>query len=61
MISTTERLIRIRKMLGFSQRGLAEEFRVSAGAVGSWEVGDREIPGPVLKLIELFQFVQFYF
>lgn len=54
-MSPVERLIRIRKILGLSQRELAEEFQVSTGAVGSWEVGQREIPGPVMKLIQIYE------
>jgi predicted unusual protein kinase regulating ubiquinone biosynthesis (AarF/ABC1/UbiB family)/DNA-binding XRE family transcriptional regulator len=49
------RLIRLRSKLGFSQRELAKEFRVSPGAIGFWESGGRVIPGPVLKLIEAFE------
>jgi transcriptional regulator with XRE-family HTH domain/tRNA A-37 threonylcarbamoyl transferase component Bud32 len=55
MLTPTERLIRLRTILGLSQREMAKEFKVSAGAVGSWEVGEREIPGPVLKLVEIYE------
>lgn len=55
MQTASERLIRLRKVLGLSQREMAKEFHVSAGAVGSWEVGDNDVPGSVLKLIELYE------
>jgi predicted unusual protein kinase regulating ubiquinone biosynthesis (AarF/ABC1/UbiB family) len=55
MLGPSERLIRLRKVLGLSQREMAEEFQVSSGAIGSWEIGDREIPGPVLKLIDYYE------
>jgi predicted unusual protein kinase regulating ubiquinone biosynthesis (AarF/ABC1/UbiB family) len=55
LLSPVDRLIRIRKTLRLSQRQLAKEFQVSTGAVGSWEVGKRDIPGPVLKLIEIYE------
>jgi predicted unusual protein kinase regulating ubiquinone biosynthesis (AarF/ABC1/UbiB family) len=49
------RLRRLRAALGFSQREMAAELRVAHGAVGLWESGSRPIPGPVLKLMELFE------
>jgi len=49
------RLRRLRGALGFSQREMAAELRVAHGAVGLWESGSRPIPGPVLKLMELFE------
>ena len=41
--------------MGYSQRQLAREFKVSPGAVSQWESGDRTLPGPVLRLIELYE------
>jgi predicted unusual protein kinase regulating ubiquinone biosynthesis (AarF/ABC1/UbiB family)/DNA-binding XRE family transcriptional regulator len=49
------RLRRLREALGFSQRELAAELKVAHGAIGLWESGARTIPGPVLKLMELFE------
>lgn len=49
------RLRRLLAALGFSQREMAAELRVAHGAVGLWESGARPIPGPVLKLMELFE------
>lgn len=49
------RLIRLRKELGFSQRDFAREFQVSCAAVALWEKGARAIPGPVMKLIEMYE------
>ncbi len=51
----SERLIRLRKKLGISQREMAQEFAVSNGAVALWESGERPIPGPVIKLIDSFE------
>jgi predicted unusual protein kinase regulating ubiquinone biosynthesis (AarF/ABC1/UbiB family) len=45
----------VRHALGFSQRAMAEELGVVHGAVGLWETEKRKIPGPVLKLIELYE------
>jgi predicted unusual protein kinase regulating ubiquinone biosynthesis (AarF/ABC1/UbiB family) len=50
-----DRLRRLRDALGFSQREMAAELKVAHGAVGLWESGARTIPGPVLKLMELFE------
>lgn len=50
-----ERLKKLRKSLSLSQRELAAEFKVSAAAVNQWEKGIREIPGPVLKLMEVYE------
>lgn len=50
-----ERIKSLRQTLGFSQRELAKEFRVSASAVAHWESGERQISGPVSKLIEIYE------
>jgi len=50
-----KRLMKLRKKLGWSQARLAEEWYVSAGTIGLWETGSRSIPGPVLKLIEIYE------
>ena len=50
-----KRLMKLRKKLGWSQARLAQEWYVSAGTIGLWETGSRSIPGPVLKLIELYE------
>jgi transcriptional regulator with XRE-family HTH domain len=49
------KLKRLRLALDMSQRALAKEFRVAPGAIAQWETGDRTIPGPVLKLIEIYE------
>jgi transcriptional regulator with XRE-family HTH domain len=49
------RLQRLREALGFSQRELAAEFGVAHGAVGLWETGERPIPGPVRRLLEIYE------
>lgn len=50
-----KRLLRVRKLLGFSQREMADELGVVHGAIGLWEAGKRKIPGPVLKLLVLYE------
>ena len=50
-----ERLRRLRTMLGLSQRALAKEFKVTHGAIAAWESGKQAPPGPVLKLLELYE------
>jgi len=51
----SRRLRELRKLLGFSQRELAREFSVALGAISQWESGERSIPGPVLKLIGIYE------
>lgn len=41
--------------MGLTQRGLAEEFKVTPGAIAHWEKGVRRIPGPVERLIEIYE------
>lgn len=50
-----ERLIKVREDLGLTQIDLAKEFKVTRQALGMWERGERTIPGPVLKLIEIYE------
>jgi transcriptional regulator with XRE-family HTH domain len=49
------RLTALREALKLTQREMADEFRVTHGAIGLWERGERTIPGPVLKLIDLYE------
>src|SRR5690349_20657108 len=50
-----ERLRGLRAAMGVSQRELADEFHVAAGAIAQWESGARTVPGPVLRLLELYE------
>lgn len=50
-----ERLLKIREALGLSRAELAIEFKVTRQALRMWEEGERTIPGPVLKLIEIYE------
>ncbi len=49
------RLVRLRELLSFTQRELADELQVAKSAVAMWEREERSIPGPVLRLIELYE------
>ena len=50
-----KRLQKLREALGFSQRDLAVEFGVAHGAIGLWETAERPIPGPVRRLLEIYE------
>ncbi len=50
-----ERLLQLRERLGASQREMAREFQVTSGAIALWESGQRTVPGPVLRLIALYE------
>jgi DNA-binding transcriptional regulator YiaG len=50
-----QKMIRLRSALDFTQRELAKHFNVSAGAIAHWELGNRTIPGAVLKLMEIYE------
>ena len=45
----------LRKALGMTQRALAKEFMVTHVSIGLWERGLRTIPGPVLRLMAMFE------
>jgi predicted unusual protein kinase regulating ubiquinone biosynthesis (AarF/ABC1/UbiB family)/DNA-binding transcriptional regulator YiaG len=49
------RLRGLRDVLGLSQRELAKEFKVAHGAIAGWESGSRVLPGPVSKLLDLYE------
>jgi len=50
-----KRIVALRKKKDWSQRRLAEEFYVSPAAVAHWESGEREVQGPALKLLEIYE------
>lgn len=50
-----ERLSKVREALGVSRAELAKEFKVTPQALGMWERGERTIPGPVLKLMDIYE------
>lgn len=52
--TTANSLLKLRRSLGWSQKQLASEFKVAPGTIALWELGRREIPGPVIKLIEIY-------
>lgn len=49
------RLKKLRDYLDYSQRDLAEEFQVTCGAIAQWESGKRPVPGPIVKLLEIYE------
>ena len=49
------KLLGLSNFLGLTQRELAKELGVSYGAIGFWGKASRPIPGPVLKLIKLYE------
>lgn len=49
------RLIELRKLLSWSQARLAKEWEVHPGTIALWETGSRSIPGPVKKLIQIYE------
>ena len=49
------RLKRLRAALGYSQREMADDFGVAHGAIAQWESAKRTVPGPVLKLMYLYE------
>ena len=53
--SNADKLKLLRKRLEMTQRELASEFLVSPGAIALWENGDRKIPGPIRRLIEIYE------
>jgi transcriptional regulator with XRE-family HTH domain len=49
------RLKNLRQALDMTVRDLAKEFNVAHSSISQWENGDHAIPGPVLKLIEIYE------
>lgn len=52
---SVERLIRLRRQLGLSQRQMADELGVTPGALAMWESGKRAIPPPIEKIIGIYE------
>lgn len=48
-------MVKVREALNLTQIELAGEFKVTRQALSLWERGERTIPGPVLKLIEIYE------
>lgn len=49
------RLVRLRNVLGLTQREMAAEFGVASAAVSHWESGKRPLGGPALKLLGYYE------
>lgn len=50
-----KRLRDLRALLNLSQREMAVQFGVAHGAIALWENGKRTIPGPVLRLMDIYE------
>lgn len=46
---------RLREITGLTQSDLARALGVTRSAVAQWESGERTIPGPVLKLLDIYR------
>lgn len=53
--SESERVRALRLALRLSQRELAEEWGLSPTAIAKWETGSNPVPGPVRKLLEIYE------
>ena len=54
-VELRSRLKGLRQILGMSQRQMAQEFLVSNGAISQWETGERPIPGPIIRLMDIYE------
>lgn len=50
-------MISTREIFNWTQRDFARELWVNSGTISNWENGKREIPGPALKLIVMYDFM----
>lgn len=49
------RLYALRQKLKMTVREIAMEFMVARSSISQWESGSHSIPGPVLKLMEIYE------
>src|SRR5580698_3341620 len=54
-LAEAKRLQDLRALLAVTQRELARHFGVAHGAIAFWESGKRTIPGPVLRLMDIYE------
>lgn len=57
-IHPSARLKILRQTLNMSQRDLAREFNVSSAAIALWELGSNPVPGPLIKLMDIYEGVR---
>ena len=50
-----QRLKKFREKHGLTVRDLAREFNCAASAISQWENDERTVPGPVLKLLAIYE------
>lgn len=49
------RLKNLRQHMNMTVRELAQEFNVAHSSISHWENGEHSIPGPVLKLMDIYE------
>ena len=49
------RLKSLRQKMNMTVRELAQEFNVAFSSISQWENGEHSIPGPVLKLMDIYE------
>ncbi len=49
------RLKHLRQQMDMTVRELAQEFNVAHSSISQWENGEHSIPGPVLKLMDIYE------
>lgn len=54
-LTEARQLLRLREKMQLNQREMAKRLNVSCGAVAHWELGNRTIPGAILKLMEIYE------
>lgn len=52
---TAEQFKAARQRLGLTQQGLADALYCDLRTVQRWEAGDRAVPGPAVKALEMIQ------
>ena len=51
----SQRLKKFRAKHGLTVRDLAREFNCAASSISQWENDERTLPGPILKLIAIYE------
>lgn len=51
----SKKMYDLRKTWGCTQQEMAKHFCVTTSTIALWELGNRKVPGPVQKLIFIFE------